>query len=57
MGFSSLFMPFFIMRRLSSESGEAARDGPVGDDVRDRCKAGDDLDAAAAEASAVALSF
>ena len=57
MGFSSLFMPFFIMRRLSSESGDAARDGPLGEDVRDRFKAGVDLEAAAAEASAVALSF
>ena len=50
--------PFFIIRgRLSSESGEAAREGPFGEDVRDRCKADVDLEAAAAVASALALSF
>lgn len=52
------FRPFFIMRgALSSESGEAANDGPFGDEVRDRCKAGVDLDAAAAFARAFARSF
>ena len=46
---------FIIMRAPSSESGDAARDGPLGDVVRDRWSAGVDLVAAAAKAAA--LSF
>ena len=50
--------PFFIMRgEGSSESGEAATDGPLGEDVRDRCTAEVDREAAAAFASALALSL
>lgn len=53
-----VFKPFFIMRgAASSESGDAARDGPLGEDVRERCRAEVDLEAAAAVASALALSF
>lgn len=43
---------FFIIRGASSESGEAASDGPLGEDVRDRCNAGVDLEAAFARALA-----
>ncbi len=50
--------PFFIMRVESSDSGEAAREGPLGEDVRDLCKAEVDLEAAAAAvAKAFARSF
>lgn len=50
--------PRFIMRGdASSESGEAATEGPLGEDVRDRCNAGVERDAIAAFASAFALSF
>lgn len=42
----------------SSESGEAARDGPLGEDVRERWRAGVDFEAAAAAvARAFALSL
>ena len=48
--------PFFIMSgEASSDSGEAAIDGPLGEEVRDRCIAGVDFEAAFA--SALALSF
>jgi hypothetical protein len=36
----------------SSESGEAATDGPCGDEVRDRCIAGVDFDAGFVRAAA-----
>lgn len=40
------------MVRPGSSSGDAAIDGPLGDDVRDRCIAGVDLDAWFARAAA-----
>ncbi len=53
------FRPFLIMRgAASSDSKDTARDGPLGEEVRERCRAGVDLEAvAAAIASAMALSF
>lgn len=46
------FIPFFIISASLSESGEKASEGPLGDDVRDRCRAGVDFEAALARAAA-----
>ena len=40
------------MVRVASSSGDAATEGPLGDEVRERCIAGVDLDAALARAAA-----
>lgn len=45
MGLSPCLAPFFIMSGSASESGDAASEGPLGDDVRERCNADVDFEA------------